>query len=413
MPGYGSSYWADRTSARQRPSFKTYRGRSTADAVIIGGGLTGCAAAHVLASAGYDVVLLEADRLAGGSTAASLGAILPEPGAGFREIEAAHGRRLARTAWRETHRAALEMGSALRKLPVKRELSPADLIFAARSGDAGAELAREQAARKKAGLVAPSIPPRQAARELGTATTATVRSRGGFVYDPVRAALAMARAAAADGARVHERSTVTRTKFTRRLATVVLEQGAIETPFVFVATGGPGRLFSQLRRHVRRQEGYAVITAPLSAEMRREAGRRRAVVCEPGADPRWLRWLPQDRALFAGAPGKPVPARQPKQGEKRLVQRTGQLMYEFSVRYPVISGLPASWAWPLPVLSAPDGLPWIGAHRNYPFHFFAVAFGWHGDALAWWAARAALRALRDEARKEDDVFGFGRLGVRA
>jgi glycine/D-amino acid oxidase-like deaminating enzyme len=85
-------------------------------------------------------------------------------------------------------------------------------------------------------------------------------------------------------------------------------------------------------------------------------------------------------------------------------------MYEFSVRYPVISGLPAAWGWDVPVLSTADGLPWIGPHRNYPFHFFALAFGWAGDATAWFAARAALRHFKGESRKEDAVFGFARQG---
>ena len=90
------------------------------------------------------------------------------------------------------------------------------------------------------------------------------------------------------------------------------------------------------------------------------------------------------------------------------MQRTAQLMYELSVRYPVISGLRAQWGWTVPVVTAADGLPWIGPHRNYPFHFLALAFGWHGDSLAWTAARAALRHFKGESRKDDDALGFAR-----
>ena len=89
-------------------------------------------------------------------------------------------------------------------------------------------------------------------------------------------------------------------------------------------------------------------------------------------------------------------------------QRTGQLMYELSLRYPAISGLPAKWSWPLSVATTVDGLPWIGPHRNYPFHFFAIAFGSHGEALAWFAAKAALRHFTGNVRREDAVFGFAR-----
>jgi glycine/D-amino acid oxidase-like deaminating enzyme len=68
--------------------------------------------------------------------------------------------------------------------------------------------------------------------------------------------------------------------------------------------------------------------------------------------------------------------------------------------------LKAEWAWALPVVSTLDGLPWVGAHRNYPFHFFALALGWHGDAVSWFTARAAARHFAGDARPEDDAFSF-------
>ena len=132
---------------------------------------------------------------------------------------------------------------------------------------------------------------------------------------------------------------------------------------------------------------YVVVTEPLNAAMRREAGRRSSVMTEAGAAPYWLRWLSDDRAVFAGGRGKPVPSRQ---RDKAIVMHTADLMYALSVRYPAISGRPAAWGWRVPIVSTADGLPWIGAHRNFPFHFFAVAFGWHGDALAWLASLASL-----------------------
>jgi hypothetical protein len=57
-------------------------------------------------------------------------------------------------------------------------------------------------------------------------------------------------------------------------------------------------------------------------------------------------------------------------------------------------------------VSTADGLPWVGPHRNYPFHFFSLAFGWHADGLAWLAAKAALRHFQQESKRGDDAFGF-------
>jgi glycine/D-amino acid oxidase-like deaminating enzyme len=316
-------------------------------------------------------------------------------------VEAASGRRIARTAWQESRRAMLDMASTIRRLSAAKDLASAAFVINARELEDAKVARKEQAARKSAGVDAPWLSPAAAKADVGTESAGALRLRDAFVHDPVRTSLALTAAAAEKGARVHERSPVRRTTFTRKEATVVLAGGAITTRHVFVATGSPGRLFGQLRRHVQERDAFVVVTEPLSPAMRREAGRRSAVLTEAGADPHWLRWLPEHRAMFAGAQSSPVSARLL---DRALVQRTGQLMYELSVRYPVISGLPARWSWRVPLTSTADGLPWIGPHRNYPFHFFAMAFGWHGDALAWLAAKAALRHFTGTERREDRAF---------
>ena len=405
MPGYGARYWSDRTAENRRRAHSKFRGKHTADVVVIGGGLTGCAAAYGLASAGLDVVLLEADRLAAGATAGSLGAVLPQPDAVFADVDKAAGRKVARLAWKEAHRGAREFVSVLKKLPTRCDLVASSLFINAASSADAVLLRREQGLRKDAGLDAPWLAAPVARRELGTDTGGAIHLQDAYEFDPVRAALGLAGAAESAGARIFERSRVTRTRFTRKDALVVLEHGALQARGVVVATGEPGALFGQLRRHVRRLEGFAVATHSLSAAMRREVGMRKGVMTEAGLSPHWLRWLADDRILFAGALSRPTAERQ---RETAIVGRTAQLMYELSVRYPAISGLPAAWGWSLPVVSTPDGLPWIGPHRNYPHHFFAIALGWHGDGLTWLAAKAAVRHFRHESRPEDEAFGFAR-----
>jgi gamma-glutamylputrescine oxidase len=409
MPGYGKRYWEERTASNRRRAHGKLHGDLTADVVVIGGGLTGCAAAVGLATAGFGVVLVEANHLASGATSSALGAILPEPDARYLSVERTLGRRIARTAWKEAHRSALEFASVLRKLPTRTDLASATLIVNTKEPQETQALQREHAARRDAGLDVAWMSATATRASLATDSAGSMRLKNAFTFDPVRAALGLAGLAESKGVRIFERSPVLRTKFTRKDATVVLSSGAIRTRRIFVAMGDPGRLFGQLRRHVRRHEGFALATASLPAAIARAVGARTSVLTEAGSDPHWLRWLTDDRLLFAGALAKPVPERQ---REKVLVQRTAQLMYELSVRYPAISGLPAAWGWSVPIVRTLDGLPWIGPHRNYPHHFFALALGWHGDGLAWFAARAAARFFQDEVRKEDDAFGFLRLGPR-
>jgi hypothetical protein len=37
-----------------------------------------------------------------------------------------------------------------------------------------------------------------------------------------------------------------------------------------------------------------------------------------------------------------------------------------------------------------------------------MAFGWHGDSLAWTAAKVALRFFQQESRREDEALSFAR-----
>jgi glycine/D-amino acid oxidase-like deaminating enzyme len=405
VPGYGARYWAERTPALKRPKYPVCRGELAADVVVIGGGLTGAIAACVLARGGLNVVVVEADRVASAGTEAGSGVVIPQPAPSFAATSAALGLRDARTAWRETRSAALEFASALKRLGIRCDAEPAPLVINAPTRDVAAVLRREQAARKAAGLEAPWQTPTALTGLIGTDTAGGLKLTESIAIDPVGATLGFLHAAVKAGARIFEKSPVRRTRFTRTSATVVLADATIATKGIYVATARPGGLFPQLRRHVREFEAYSVVTEPLTGPMKRESGRRTTILTEAPETSYWLRWLKNDRAMFTGAAG---PAVAPRLQEKVLVQRTGQLMYELSLRYPVISGLPGRWSWSVPVVTTADGLPWIGPHRNHPFHFFALALGWHGEAVAWFAAKAALRHFTDTARREDVVLGFTR-----
>lgn len=404
-------YWADRTADHRRRAYPAYKASGpidTVETVVIGGGLTGCAAAYTLAASGRKVVLLEAERLAGGGTAMGPGLIAPEPDAAFRAVDTYRGRRIARPAWEAAQHGAAELVAALGKVGIHCDLKPAALHVNAFRFDQADTLKREQAARKDASLDAAWVSGPAAQKAIATESHGAIRLRGGAVYDPVRAALGCAAAAEKHGARLFEHTPVRKTTFTRKDATVYLANGAkLLTREIVVATGRPGALFRSLERHVRVTDGHVVVTQPLNAEMRRETGSRAYGLIERGGEsPRFLRFLADDRVLFAGAEARVQPARQ---ADKMLVQYAGQLMYELSLHYPSISGLKAEWAWRVPVVSTLDGLPWVGAHRNFPFHFFAIALGWHGDAISYFAARSAVRHFNGEEKKGDDAYTFLRV----
>jgi glycine/D-amino acid oxidase-like deaminating enzyme len=112
-----------------------------------------------------------------------------------------------------------------------------------------------------------------------------------------------------------------------------------------------------------------------------------------------------NRVLFGGA-DQPEPSRRTQ--DSVLVQRTGQLMYELSTLYPVVSGIRPEYAWATPMCVTSDGMPIVGSHRHFPRHLFALGFGHGGITASFLASRLLLRQHLGRSGKGDELFGFAR-----
>jgi glycine/D-amino acid oxidase-like deaminating enzyme len=398
-------YWLDRFPPRRRPSLPRLRTSLQTRVVIVGGGLTGVACAWTLSAAGVPVVLLEKDRI-GSATAGTAGLVREDFDGLFAETVRQHGLRSARTLWQAMRRASLEFPAALRRLGARVDLAPQPLLdLAPGDREAAAVLRRDYDARRAAGLDHRWITSLNLRRETRVESTGAIKTAAS-VLDPYRVCLALLDAAVSKGADVYERSEVLRIRARSRTVDVATTGGTVSAEFVIVAGGAWIRDLRQLQRHLRPRHGYGVVTAPLPGPVRRELGARSANLRLGGEHPKFVRWLRDDRALVEGADQDPVAARAREQAVK---QRSGQLMYELSLVFPAISGTPAEWGWWLPFDDTVDGLPYVGTHRNFPRHLFALGLGRHGASASWLAARVLLRHLAGEPAKGDDLFGFSRI----
>jgi glycine/D-amino acid oxidase-like deaminating enzyme len=405
MTKYGRSPWIDQFPKSRVPAFPRQKGVLKADAVIVGGALTGCAAAYAFAAAGVKVVLVEADQIGRGNSGSSSGWISDEPGVDFVDLEKAIGLRGARSAWQSWHRAALDMAALLRRLDVKCALEPRSTVAIATTPEQAARLKRDQKARRAAGIDAPLLSARIIGSEVALPAAAALRGKDSAIIDPYRASLGLASAATARGAVLFERSPVRRISFTRKTVEVFTAGGSIRSRRVVIATGLPTALFKSLIRHFWLKTTYLTLTNPVPASIRKTLGRRAAVVRDPANPPHVIRWVGDDRLLVSGADGDQVPQRL---REKTIIQRTGQLMYELSTLYPDISGLQPQYGWAADYARTADGLPCIGPHRNYPHHLFAFGDASHSVTGAYLASRILLRHHFGEMDAADEVYGFHR-----
>lgn len=413
---YGISPWLDRIPKSRRPVFPAARGSIDVDVVIVGGGFTGCAIAYALAGRSRRVALVEAGQLGVSGCGTGSGLVLPLVGSAsgaFLVIRERAGLRVARDAFALARRSVLDLAAAMRRLRVRCDAvsrSTLEVLSAAGfvrpSGQAVKRLRREHDARREAGLEVAWITPAKLVRDYKLTGGGAIRTPAGLHLDPYRACLGLAKAAASQGVAIFERSPAVRVGWTRREAELRTDRAVFRARAVMVATGMPEGPWRGLARHFKRRTAYAVVTPPLGVPLLRAFGRGDAIVCDTDEPPHRLGFTRDGRVVFAGADQDPVP---PRARDRTLVQRTAQLMYELSRLYPPISGLQPDAGWETTYAVSIDGVPFIGPHRNYPHHLFALGMGSGGLGLGFLAGRILRGYLTGDVVRAWKAFDFTRL----
>jgi glycine/D-amino acid oxidase-like deaminating enzyme len=401
---YGISPWLDAVPVKKRPEFPAFRGIIEHPVVVIGAGMSGAMTAYACAAAGLKVIVLEAERVGLGGSGRASGLLSGEATESFRELEARAGKRVARVLFDAMQAAPRELASTIKRLNIRAHFEFADQLRIVPPGHSDKMIRREFGSRQSAGVKTAWLAPAAVSRLAAIDSEGAMRLPAAGFGDPFKLTLGFLNAAIKRGAKVYEQSRVKKITFTRKTATAFLDGGAITSTNFAICLGEPTSLFKPLKRHLRHEDRYVVMTEPLPAAVRAQLGQRSAVLTDTES-PAHHMWLTADhRAVFAGGDQK-RPADRLR--DKTLVQRTGQLMYELSRLYPAISGAMPAYGWDVPLAHPIDGVLYAGSHRNFPFHHFAFGTS-HDPARAFLASRIILRSVLGRPERGDELFSFAR-----
>ncbi|MEO8520568.1 MAG: FAD-binding oxidoreductase [Acidobacteriota bacterium] len=401
----GKPVWLEGTKGRPRRSYPSLTGDWDGDVVIVGAGMTGSATAALFAGHGIRVAVVDAALAARGSTAASTALLLREPDKSLGELGRKYGGAAARRIWRLSHAAARDLVRTLRRLDIDCDLDSRDSVYFTVGADAVAPLRAELALRHRAGFRGQWLTPGALRRLTGMPARGGILTRGNAQFDPFKASLGLLRAAAARGADVFERTAVSRIETTRSGVRVVTPGGRLTARRVIVATGYAVPQFEPLVGRFEMRHTYVLATAPLSGAQQRELGFGTVMAWDTERPYHYLRWTP-DRRLLIGGCDRPVVA-----GRRRaaaLKAATGELRGYFERLLPALADLRVELAWEGLFAVTPDSLPFIGPHRRYPHHLFALGYGGNGMTFGFLAARLLLEQWQGRVSEDHDLFAFGR-----
>jgi glycine/D-amino acid oxidase-like deaminating enzyme len=352
-----------------------------ADAVVIGGGYTGTAAARKLALQGARTVLLEANTLGWGASTRNGGIAHPGFKWGPETLVKRHGRELAHALYAETVQATDLVEGIVRDEGIDAELRFNGYLELAWARKHAEDFGRDAAALAEVGTTARAIPRDELAAEIGTtAYHGGLAVDAGGVVHPAKWYAALAGLAERAGAELHEgvRATAIRRQADGRFV-VETKRGAIHARDVLVATNGyTDGVAPTLRRRIIPIGSYIIATEPLPEDLAHELSPTgRAYFDTRNFLSYWH--VSKDRRMLFGGRVSFLPT---------TVDRTAKLLYRRMLEvHPQLAGYRVEYSWGGKVALTMDRMPHIGRAGGVMY-----AMGYSGTGLVmsnWLGTRAA------------------------
>lgn len=379
---------------------------TTCDVVIIGGGISGALIAVALVDAGLEVVLLDRREVGHGSTAGNTGLMLYETDVMLHRLVRRFGRTPAERAWRRCHAAIDALERNVRRSRIACGFERKTSLYVAASAEHVPRLRREFAARRAGGFEAAWWPRRRIASESTLPHAAAIASPGAAQVDAYRLAYGLLLAAQRAGARIHDRTTVTRRRIRRTGVELATSRGGrVRARHLVVATGYEAEAFLP-RRYGALHSTFALVSEPVADGAFPGWPAERALIWDTGDPYLYLRTTGDGRAMIGGGD---EPFCEPSERDRLLGAKAAMLQRRLGRFFPQISFERATaWAGTFGVTD--DGLPYIGRHRGIPHTWFALGFGGNGTTYSVIAAEIIREGILGRTDPDAELFGFDRAG---
>jgi glycine/D-amino acid oxidase-like deaminating enzyme len=403
----GTPLWLDvpDPDRRARDRFPALRGQRTVDIAIVGGGFTGATIAWRFADAGIRIALLEASRVGRGSTAASTALLMQEPDEDFAELVARYGRHHAIRIWELSRNATRDCIVAVSRLGISCGLARRDSVYYALSAPASRRLHHEHRFRSAAGFGGRWLDAAALGRLTGIAGSGGIRVHGNAQLNPWLACRSFIRAAADRGALIFEQSRVTRIRTARDHVTLTTGAGTVRADYVIVATGYATPRFRPLAGRFRLLNTYVAATRRLTDRERRQLGLGSVMLWDTDRPYHYARWTDDARLLIGGGDRPHASGRLRQQALRTGIEAVRDY---FRALFPPLGRIALEYGWDGVFAMTPDALPYIGPHRRYPRHLFALGYGGNGMTFGVLAGRLLLDWYTGRDATDLDLFAFSR-----
>ncbi|THA75611.1 FAD-dependent oxidoreductase [Streptomyces sp. A0642] len=202
LPGMAESYWMATEPGTPRPALDS---DTTADVVVIGGGMAGLSTAWELTAAGRKVTVLEADRIAAGVSGYTTAKLTAAHGLVYERLRRTRGQEGARQYARSQQEAVERVGAVAEELGIDCDFERRSALTYTTDPHRRAQFEAEAGAASEAGLEARFVTETDLPFPIAAGVQVTEQAQ----FHPRTYMLGLADAIVARGGSLYERTRVT------------------------------------------------------------------------------------------------------------------------------------------------------------------------------------------------------------
>jgi len=360
-----ASYYA--ATANHVTNFAQLHGTHSADVCVIGAGFTGISTALHLVERGYDVHVLEANKVGWGASGRNGGQVIGGI-SGENKILRHHGREMEKLLWELRWAGNNIIRERIRTYGIDCDLKYGYLDVAIKQRHIR-NLLEEYATLEKHDFPHEfSLLSREDTQNIiGTdAYIGALKNMGNGHVHPLNLCIGEARAAVSLGAKINEQSPVLRIERNIK-PRVITEHGSVTADSVVIAGNAYHFLERKLRGLVLPVRSYIIATEPLSSELVESVNPEDLAVCDPNYILHYFRLSADKRLLFGG--------RCNYSGEDPAVIKSHLIPRMLKI-YPQLKNVKIDYAWGGTLGVTVNRVPQMG--RISPNIFYSQGYSGHG-----------------------------------
>lgn len=382
-------------SVQREPLQPPLQGDLRADVLVVGAGFAGLSAAIELAQRGYDVVVLEADRVCSGASGRNGGQAIVGFASGQGPFEEQLGRDDARVAWQMSLQALELMDQRMAEFQIDCDRVHGYLYVADSPRKARALLQDMQDMQDRYGLQSTVVEGAGVRSHIDSPAycASAYEDLSGHLH-PLKYGLGLARAARSLGVRIFEGSAV---RELQRGSTVLARttEGSVAASFCVLAGNctlaeyGP-QVAPEIAARIMPVGTYIIGTAPLGEALCQQLIPSNAAVCDNNFVLDYFRFSADHRMLFGGRVS--YSARTPAHLKELMARRMAEV-------FPQLAGVPVEFVW--------GGFVDISMNRAPDFGrlgsniYYLQGFSGHGVSLTGLAGQMVAQAVAGQAERFD------------